>query len=339
MNRFAKMGSIWLIAILIIVMAGCGKTENSNAGEPSGASAAAQSQEPSASTSAAAVSAGDTAKTAYPLTLKDAGGTEVTFDAAPQRIISIAPSETETLFAIGLDDQIVGVTENDDYPEEAKSKPKMGGYELNTEAIVAAKPDVVFAAGITSADTIKGLRDLGIKVFQFNPKTVEAVIDDIKQYGQITDHQAEAKQVTDKMEFELAQVTDAVQTISEDQKKKVYIEFSPGWTVGKGEFMDELITLSGGVNIAGDTTGWNEINEENIIKSNPDVILYAASVVDEKNQTLDQVIKSRAGWDQITAVKEGRVVGLDDNLLSRTGPRITEGLLQVAKAIYPDLFK
>ncbi|ANS73563.1 cobalamin-binding protein [Paenibacillus yonginensis] len=336
MNKFLKRGAIWLIALMLVVLAGCGQAADKNQGAAPAESAVSQGQESSAEPSASSEEAG---KTTYPLKLTDATGTEITFDAAPERIISIAPSETESLFALGLGDQIVGVTDIDDYPEEAQSKPKVGGYELNTEAIVAAKPDVVFAAGITSADTIKGLRDLGIKVFQFNPKTVEAIIQDLQQYGQITDHQAEAAQLTAKMESELAQVTDKAKSLSDEQKKKVYIEFSPGWTVGKGEFMDELITLSGGINVAGDTTGWNEINEETIIKANPDVILYANSVIDDKNQTLDQIIKARAGWDQITAVKEGRIVGLDDNLLSRTGPRITEGLLEVAKAIYPDLYR
>lgn len=340
-KKIVKLWGLWLIAIMLVAAAGCGTQNSGNA-----ANSAAPSTEVSASAdaddsgNAASSAAGDAAqKTAYPLVLKDASGTEVTFDAAPARIVSIAPSETEALFALGLDDEIVGVSDNDDYPEAAKAKPKMGGWQINTEAVVAAKPDVVFAAGITSDDTLKALRDLGIKVFQFNPKTVEGVMDDVEEYGQITDRQAEAKKITDKMKSELAQVTDGVKGLSDDQKKKVYIEFSPGWTVGKGEFMDEMITLAGGVNVAGDTTGWNEINEENIIKANPDVILYAKSVVDDKGQNLEQIIKARAGWDQITAIKEGRIVALDDNLLSRTGPRVTEGLLQVAKAIYPDLFQ
>jgi iron complex transport system substrate-binding protein len=248
------------------------------------------------------------------------------------------PSETESLFALGLDQEIVGVTDNDNYPKEAQSKPRIGGYELNSEAIVAAKPDVIFAAGITSAETIEGLRGLGLKVFQFNPKTVEQVVQDIEEYGEITNHQQAAKQVTDKMKADLKRVQDKVAGLQNSGKKKVYIEFSPGWTVGKGEFMDEMVTLAGGLNIAADTTGWTEINEEKVIKANPDVILYAKGAVDEHNQTVDQLIRARAGWDQMTAVREGRIIGLDDNVLSRTGPRITEGLLDIAKAIYPNLF-
>ncbi|GJM70376.1 hypothetical protein HMSSN036_25920 [Paenibacillus macerans] len=103
--------------------------------------------------------------------------------------------------------------------------------------------------------------------------------------------------------------------------------------------MDEMITLAGGVNVASDIAGWSEINEENIIKANPDVILYAKSVVDKNNRTLADIIKGRAGWDQIAAIKEDRVVGLDDNLLSRPGPRVTQGLIEVAKAIYPELIQ
>lgn len=345
MNKFTKLGSFWLALLLLAVLAGCGgnNADSSDSAAGSAANAAASLENSSAANGEKPASAADgtaaETETVYPLTLTDATGTEVTFDAKPERMISLAPSETETLFALGLDQEIVGVSDNDDYPEAAKSKPKMGGFEINAEAVIAAKPDVVFAAGITSADTIKSLRGLGIKVFQFNPKTIEDVTHDVQLYGQITNRLEAAREVTDKMNAELEQVKAAVKDMPEDQKKNVYIEFSPGWTVGKGEFMDEMVNLAGGINIAADMQGWFEINEETIIKANPDVILYGQSVVDEKGQTLEQIIKARSGWDQIQAIKEGRVVGLDDNLISRTGPRVTEGLLQVAKAIYPDLFK
>ena len=129
------------------------------------------------------------------------------------------------------------------------------------------------------------------------------------------------------------QVTEAVKSVKEEDKKKVYIEFSPGWTVGKGEFMDEMITLAGGTNVASDIEGWSQINEENIIKANPDVILYAKSVI-ENDKTLAEIIKERSGWDQITAVKNDQVIGLDDNLLSRPGPRVTQGLIEVVITSY-----
>ncbi|MCJ8013181.1 ABC transporter substrate-binding protein [Paenibacillus sp. KQZ6P-2] len=283
----------------------------------------------------------DSLKTTYPLTLQDATGQSFTFKEAPKHIVSVSPAETEALFAIGLNDEIVGVSDYDDYPEQAKSKPKMGGImKPNEEAIIAAQPDVVFTGVSMSEEAVKKMREMNIPIFKTNPKTVDDVMKNIETYGLITDHQAEAQKVVDQMKEEESKVMEAVKSLSDDQKKKVYIEFSPGWTVGKGEFMDELITLAGGINVASDTQGWNQISEEKIIKDNPDVILYANSVIDDKtNKGLGDIIKGRSGWDQITAVKNGAVIGLDDNLLSRPGPRVTQGLQEVAKAIYPELFQ
>ncbi|WP_410769966.1 ABC transporter substrate-binding protein [Fontibacillus sp. BL9] len=335
MKKWTKVWGIWLLALLLLVTAGCGANNTNSTADNSNNAGQTQEQQ----TNGANAPEQEELHTTYPLTVKDAYGSEFTFESAPQRIVSLAPSETEGLFALGLDEQIVGVSDNDDYPEAAKDKPKMGGFQVNVEAVVAAQPDLVLAGSLIGEDTVKSLTDLGMKVFRSNPKTIDGVMDNIKTVGEITDHQNEAKEVTEQMKAELDKVTEAVKSLTADQKKKVYIEFSPGWTVGKGEFMDEMITLAGGENVASDITGWSEINEENIIKANPDVILYAKSVIDENNRTLAEIIKGRGGWDQITAVKEDRIVGMDDNLLSRPGPRVTQGLIEVAKAIYPDLIQ
>lgn len=335
MKRWKQIWAIGLLVLVLFTVAGCG---SNNTGKALNETKESTQQEQNAG--AAKTDDNQQGKqTVYPLTLKDSSGAEFTFESAPQKIVSLAPSETETLFALGLDQQIVGVSDVDDYPEAAKSKPKMGGFKVNVEAVVAAQPDLVVVGNLIDEATVKSLTDLGLKVFQSHPKTVKDVMDDIKTMGVITNRQAEAEATVQTMEQELNQVTDAVKSLGADQKKKVYIEFSPGWTVGKGEFMDELITLAGGVNVASDVTGWSEINEENIIKANPDVILYAKSVVDDKNKTLADIIKGRSGWNQISAIKENQVIALDDNLLSRPGPRLTKGLIEVAKAIYPDLIK
>ncbi|MCM3699881.1 ABC transporter substrate-binding protein [Paenibacillus macerans] len=337
-----KWLNLWGIALLAmaLLLAGCGQDKGAG-GQGTAGSAAGQSGQNAGSDAGNGEAQGEQGakQTAYPLTLKDSSGKEFTFESAPQKIVSLAPSETETLFALGLDQQIAGVSDLDDYPEAVKDKPRMGGSQVNVEAVVAAQPDLIVAASMIDEQTVKSLTDLGYKVFLSDPKTMSDVMEHIKTIGEITNHQAQAEEVVGQMQQELSQVTEAVKSLMEDQKKKVYIEFSPGWTVGKGEFMDEMITLAGGVNVASDVQGWSEINEENIIKANPDVILYAKSVVDKNNRTLADVIKGRAGWDQITAIKEDRVVGLDDNLLSRPGPRVTQGLTQVAKAIYPELIQ
>ncbi|CAM2984906.1 ABC transporter substrate-binding protein [Paenibacillus sediminis] len=329
-----KVSKLWALLCLTLVMslviAACG-------------SSAEEKQAPSSQQSTGQSSSQkediSLLKTVYPLKVTDATGETFTFDKAPKRIVSVSPAETEALFAIGLKDEIVGVSDYDDYPEAVKEKPKMGGIEKpNVEAIIAAEPDIVFTGISMSEESVKKLRDLGIVIFKTNPKTIEDVMNNIQLFGQITDHQQEAKAVVDKMKQQLTQVTEAVKSVPNDEKKKVYIEFAPGWTVGKGEFMDEIIKLAGGVNIASDLQGWSEINEENIIKANPDVILYANGVIDtESKKALDQIIKGRSGWDQINAIQNNQVIGLDQNLLSRPGPRVTEGLIEVAKAIYPDL--
>ncbi|MEK4509545.1 ABC transporter substrate-binding protein [Paenibacillus sp. FSL K6-2524] len=330
MKNMRKIWAVWLLALMLAVTAGCG---TNNAANSNNATNEVQKEQNTATPAPTQ----DELKTTYPLTVTDAKGTEFTFESAPQKIVSLAPSETEGLFALGLDEQVVGVSDNDDYPDAVKDKPKMGGWQVNVEAVVAAQPDLVLAGNLVDEATVKSLTDLGIKVYQSNAKTLDGVIANIRAVAQITDHQAKGEEVVSQMEKERDQVVEAVKSLTPEQRSKVYIEFSPGWTVGKGEFMDEMITLAGGVNVASDLTGWNEINEENIIKANPDVILYASSVVDENNKTLAEIIKGRSGWDQIKAIKEDHVVGLNDNLLSRPGPRVTQGLIEMATAIYPEL--
>lgn len=317
-------------AVLALSLAACGAAPSKEADK---APETAQQQENGNAAS-------DAGKTTYPLTVKDATGHEFTFDKAPERIISVSPAETESLFALGLGDNIVGVSDFDDYPAEATQKPKMGGItKPNEEAIIAAKPDVVFTGISMKEEAVNKFRELGIEIFKVEPKTYDDVISNIELYGLITDHQKEAKEITDQMKKVRDDVAAAVKGVTD--KKKVYIEFSPGWTVGSGEFMNELIELAGGVNIAAaEMTGWNQINEENIIKENPDVILFAKDLVDsETNKTLEDIIRGRSGWEAITAIKDNQLFGLDNNKLSRPGPRVAEALQDVAKAIYPDLFK
>lgn len=334
MKNWKRIASLGLLALLL-VLAACG---NNEVNQGTGNAAEATQQTQNAGTNAERNQSA-AQETTFPYTVTDSTGKEFTFDAAPKRIVSLAPSETEVLFALGLDEQVAGVSDLDDYPEAVKDKPRMGGFQVNVEAIVAAQPDLILAASLIDEATVKSLTDMGLQVFQSNPKTIDAVMEHIQTIGEITNHQAEADEVVGKMKQEVQTVTDAVGSLSEDQKKKVYIEFSPGWTVGKGEFMDEMITLSGGINVASEVEGWSEINEEQIIQANPDVILYAKSVIDENNKTLADIIKGRSGWDQISAVKENRIIAMDDNLLSRTGPRVTQGLIEVAKAIHPDLIQ
>ena len=327
MNKWKKTAFISIVVLALFGSFGCGQRTDS-------VPPASQSGKQDVAQGAVAGETAASRRTTYPLTVKDATGKEVTFTKAPERIVSLSPSETEVLFALGLDDQIVGVTEWCDYPEAAKSKPKVGNLQGDPEAILAANPDVVFAGLSLNKKSLEKLNELNVNVFTVEPKTIDQVMERILLYGQITDRQEQAEQVVARMKEERQKVVDAVKGLKDGEKKKVYVEFSPGWTVGKGEFMHDLITLAGGINIAGETAGWHQISEEKVIQANPDVILYAKGVPD-----LEKTIRGRSGWDSITAIREGRVIGVDDNLLVRPGPRITQALTEVAKAIYPDLVK
>ncbi len=336
-SQLRWLSSIVMAAMLSVLLAACAPTQPA----PTTQQPATESTESSntSSSSNATSSAGE--QTTYPLTIKDATGYDFTFKEQPKRIVSISPAETEALFALGLDQQIVGVSEYDNYPEGVKSKARIGGVSKpDVEAVVALRPDVVFTGISSSEALVKELRAAGIPIFKTTPKTIDDVMNNIELYGKITNRQAEAKQVTDHMREQVKSVTDAVASLTPEQKKKVYIEFSPGWTVGKGEFMDEMITLAGGTNIAGNTTGWHEINEEAIVAADPDVILYSKQSMDATtNQTLDQIIRARSGWNKIKAIQNNQLFGLDDDLVSRPGPRVTDGLVEIAHAIYPNLFK
>jgi len=321
-----------LTVVFAVVASACGANGGAETEAPAENAAEAPSAETPQAEEPAAEAEPEAEATAYPLTVTDASGTELTFEQAPQRIVSIAPSETEVLFAIGAGDQVVGVDKWSDYPAETADLPKVGGLDADVEAILELEPDLVVAGWTMSTKTIEELRGLGLTVYAFETNTLDEAIAHVREVGRIVDKADEAEAVAAKMEADRKSVADAVGGIADADKKTVFIEFSPGWTVGKGEFMDELIVEAGAVNVA-DQEGWYEFSEEQIIEANPDVILYGAGV-----EGLEATIKGRAGWDKLDAVTGGQVVGIDDSLISRPGPRITEALVQVAKAIYPERF-
>jgi len=283
----------------------------------------------------------DTGETDYPLVITDATDTEVTIEEEPEKIISVSTSDTETLFALGLNDEIVGVSDFDNYPEEALDKTKVGSVvEPNIEAILEQEPDLVIVGNSIMPDSVEKIRELDIPVYQTDPKNMDETVETMTQLAVITNTQQAGEKIVNDIEEQLTAITDTVANVSEEDKKKVYIEFNPGWTVGSGEFMDELIDLAGGINIANDQEGWIEINEEKIIEADPEYILYADHLIDEEtNKPLDELIKERSGWEEITAIKNDQLIPLDEDIISRNGPRIIIALQNIAEGIYPELFE
>jgi iron complex transport system substrate-binding protein len=282
-----------------------------------------------------------TEQTAFPITIKDALGNKVVIGKKPEKIVSLIPSNTEIAFALGLGKEIVGVSDFDNYPKEAANKEKIGGVDMNVEKIISLKPNLVLAhasSAHNSTEGIKQLKDAGVTVLIVNDaKNFDQVYDSIDMVGKATGETKKAEEIVKGMKDKLADIKAKAAKIK--NRKKVFVEVSPApeiYTPGKNTFMDEMISSINAVNIANDQEGWVKIDQEAMIKRNPDVIVttYGYYVKNPVEQVL-----SRKGWENVIAVKNKQVIDINSDRVTRSGPRIIEGVEDLAKAVYPEVFK
>lgn len=275
-----------------------------------------------------------------PLTFTDGLKRTVKLTKPAQRIVSLAPSTTEMLFAVGAGKQVVGRDKYSDYPAETKSITAIIDTfpKVNLEAVVALKPDLVIAASIINQEQIKAMEDNGLTVFLVgNPKTFDDLYQTLVTVGQLTAHDAEAKKLSDGLKERVKVVNDKVKSVT--KKPKVYYELDATdplkpYTAGSDTFIDLLIVAAGGEN-AVTFKNYAQISSEELVKQNPDIILLG----DAKFGTTVESVGKRAGWSAIAAVKNNKVIAFDDDLASRPGPRLVDGLETMAKVFQPDLFK
>lgn len=337
MNTMKKRGSKsiagLLLAVLMLTMllAACSGNNGNEASPAPTVSAQPETEETMAPETEQPESSGETE---YPLTVVDDTGTELVLEKAPTAVVSLAPSETETIFAIGGGAVVVGVDTNSNYPAEVDGLAQIGDYVTNIEAVAALNPDLVLASSTMNEEAVTKLRELDIPVYATDPKSYEDVIAKVEELGTMMNMTDGAKAVADKMQGVLQQVTDAVK---DAEKKRVFLEMSPGWTVGSGEFLDGLITLAGGKNIAASQPGWFEVNVEEVIAQNPEIIIYPD--FGEEKSSIVAGIEARPGWAEIDAVKNGKLIAVANDPLVRVGPRLADSLLELAKAIHPELVK
>ncbi|HEY66539.1 MAG TPA: cobalamin-binding protein [Caldilineae bacterium] len=279
----------------------------------------------------------------FPLSLVDGLGREVTIDRVPARIVSLAPSNSEILFAVGAGDQVVGVTKYCNYPPEAcESKEIVGGFSaksISVEKILALEPDLVLAAGKIHQPIIEALEQLDIPVVALTASTFDDVYANIELVGRLTAHEEQAAEVIAEMKARVAAVTEAVASIPEEQRLKVFWETwdEPLMTAGPSTFIGQMIELAGGINIFADVTeDYPQISAEEVVQRNPDVILGPDS---HGEKLTPEQVAQRPSWSQINAVKNGRIHLVNGDIVSRPGPRLAEGLEAIARALYPDLFK
>lgn len=275
----------------------------------------------------------------YPLKFKDASGEMIEIKEQPEKVVSLIPSNTETLFALGSGDEIVGVTDNDDYPKETNDKEKIGGMEFNLEKIISLQPDLVLSHETVSESAAAGLqqlRDVGITVVTVpEAKNFEETYDEILAIGVLMNKSSEAEEIVKTMKEKVKVVTEKVAKVADDRKVSIEISDEPEiFTAGKDTFIQEMFNMLKINNIAKES-GWYQISSEVIINENPDVILVMYDFV----PGIVEKVKKRTGFQTVSAVQNDRVVQISEDEISRTGPRLADGLEQVAKAVYPEAFE
>ncbi len=328
MTRFPKLVSIFMLFCLVIGLA-CKEAATKPTPVPATATLVGLTSKP-------------VPPTPTPIMVIDDLGRTVTVKGVPQRIVSLAPSNTEILFALGLDKEIVGVTDFCDYPPEAKGKASVGAPfpEFSLEKIVALNPDLAVAFGYTLPDVASKLETQGIPVIVLGAKTVDGVIADIELVGKVAGREAKAKELTSAMRKRIEAVTAKTKSVP---KPSVYYEMdatdpTKPWTAGPGSLIDDLIRLAGGENIgAKGSSSAFQIGSEEILKANPQIIIFASAQYGVAKADL----KKRTGWEAIAAVKEDAVYPVDAtlaDLIEVPGPRIAEGMEKMAQMIHPELF-
>lgn len=318
-----RKGWSWLfltLAIsLILVVTGCSK--KGSGGSPAG--------------QAGSAGAG---KVGYPMELTDDLGATVTLEKEPKRLVSLSPSNTEILFALGLGDRVVGVTEWCDYPPEAKTKPKIGDLRGNLEKILAAQPDLVVASASLNRDMVERLRQMGIKVLAVEPQRIEQVYKAILLVGRATNSLDRAEALVAELKSRIEAVQKRLADVPQAKRARVFIEVDyPLYTAGPGSYVDDLVRLAGGRNVVTDLRFYGPYSEEKVIDLDPEVIL----AVDYYYLPPEKKIEKRPGWQAIKAVKEGRIITDADlaDAVNRPGPRAAQAVEALARAFYPELFR
>ena len=276
------------------------------------------------------------------ITFTDDLGNETVLTGTTQRIVSLAPSITENLFAIGAGAQVVGRTDYCDYPEEAKSLPSIGGFSsdsISVESIIALDPDLVIGGSTYQADVIKTLQKAGIPAFVSQPANLSEIADSLLLFGKITGHLEKATTAAHEMQARIYAVRQTVSVIPNDQRPTVFYEVwnEPLMSSNGSSVVGELIDLAGGLNIFADLPDeYPTVSVEKIVEVDPQFIIGPSSHGD---QMTTEVIGRREGWENLTAVKNKAIYIVDGNIVSHASPRIVIVLEEFAKILHPDLFK
>ncbi|MGP4060395.1 helical backbone metal receptor [Halobacillus sp. H74] len=331
------MNRIWkkLLPLFLVIglLAGCASGGNEEASSTSDNSHEKKEEQ---------TNSGEETDTSYPLTVTDALDHEVTFKEEPEKIISTIPSNGEILFTLGLAEEVVGVSDFANYPDEVTEKEKIGGQDLNVEKILSLKPDLVLAhasGAHNSEQALKQLRNTGVKVFVVQDATsFDAVYESIQTIGSITGTSDKAEEIVTGMKEDLEVIKEKASGIAEEDKKNVFIEVAPApeiYSGGKGTFLNEMLQAINADNVVGDQEGWFKMNNEAIVELQPEVIITTYGYYTENPK---EKVLSRDGWGSVPAVEKEQVYDVHSDLVTRPGPRLVKGVRELGEAIYPEVF-
>ncbi|WP_339160837.1 ABC transporter substrate-binding protein [Siminovitchia sp. FSL W7-1587] len=272
-----------------------------------------------------------------PYTVTDDTGKEVTFEKAPKTVVSLEPSNTEILFALDSGDKVIGATDLDHYPEEAKEIERVSdSVHINTEKIIDLDPGVVFASTTADEGALKTLEDAEIPVFVIqSASSFEDVFGDIEQISEVMNVKEKGETLIKDIQSQIAEVEKKVKTI--ENPKTVYVEMIPApemYTVGKNTLQDMILQKAGVKNTFGDQVGLINVTAEEVAKQNPEIIVTTGL---HENPVTE--IQERKGWENINAIQNDEVYLVDNDLMGSSGPRIGEAVELVAKTAYPELFQ
>ena len=271
----------------------------------------------------------------YPLTLIDSMGREITLESEPKRVISVGPNITETIYAIGAEDKLIARTDYCDYPEDVLNKDSIGSLrEPNIEKILELNPDLIIASTHFDPEVLKKLEGLNLKVaVLYGEESFEGAYNTIEKTGIFLNKEVNAQKIIEDMK---SKVNDVIEAVKDQPKPEIYYVVSYGeggdYTATGETFISQIIEMAGGKNAADDAQGW-KYNIEKLVEKDPD-ILICPKYFDSK-----QGIIQANGYKELTAVKEGRLFEIDNNMLDRQGPRIADGLEELAKILHPDQFE
>jgi iron complex transport system substrate-binding protein len=332
-NKLFAVISILLFAILIIFPACSGTTTTpaQDVTTPPPSSEQTDNIEPEVTS----------ADTVYPLTITDDLGREITIEKEPQRIVSLAPSITETLFALGLDDKIVGITDYCDYPEEATLKTRVASFtNPNLEKLVSVEPDLIFAESIHETEVIPSLEELDLTVIVITDPSIEQILNNMLLIGEVTNVNQNARELVDELTSRISAVTGPIDELPESSLPRVIhiLWDAPLYCTGGSTYISEMFECAGGINIY-DTEfeGSKEVSLEDIVDKNPEIMIITGMGTD--GDKIYNNIKNEERLRTTDAIINDRIYRISDSsLIERSGPRIVDGIEELAVLMHPEIF-